>query len=416
MELKNEVESLLRVITAVGLILSLLLPLLAYTVTAGGLGIAPRSIIVNDALRGSEYERTITVFNICNQTLTLSLNASEDAGSWISFYEVDNPATSIETMTLEGENATILLKIKVPEDATNGPHNASILVQTAPPAAGGTGSGVVFGINADLSVEVTGTQILAGVVKSITTRDTEVNYPLRIQVLFQNTGNVIAKPEIKTVITRNGTFVARFSYADTVIKSGATETISMEWETTGMDSGDYVANVTVSLGGEIIAEHELPFKLFPVGTLSRQGNLTEISYTGAPLVGTTVKILASFANTGEIDTRAKFIGEVYVDGNLVDTITSEELLVPVRETVTLIAYLKLEQGSSYTIKGHVLYEGKTTETKELSFAAITKPETEPEITPTSKPFMKIPAYGALGTALALASVSGYLLYRRKRSV
>ena len=404
MGLKNEVKSLLTVIIAVGLILSLLLPLLASTVNAGGIGLAPRKIIVHDALRGSEYERTIMVFNICNTTLTLSLNASGDAGSWISFYEEDNPNTPTETITIEDENATLLLKIKVPEDATNGAHNASILLKSVP-TTGGTGSGVVFGINADVSVEVTGTQILTGIVKYITTRDTEVNYPLRTQVMFQNTGNVIANPEIKTVITKDGAFVDSFIYADTEIKPGITDTISREWDTTGMESGDYVANVTISLDGEILAEQERPFKLLPIGTLSRQGDLTEISYEGLPLVGTTVKILATFVNTGEIDTRAKFIGEVYVDGNLIDTISSEELLVPVRETETLTAYLKIEKGSSYVIKGQALYEGKTTETKELSFDVGTEPESKPSI----------PGFGIIETiASTVVAIALIILFVRKR--
>lgn len=167
------------------------------------------------------------------------------------------------------------------------------------------------------------------------------------------------------------------------------------------------------MGGEVLATKDLQFKLLPVGTLSRQGNLTGISYEGKPSVGKTLKILATFVNTGEIDTKEKFIGEVYVDGELVDTISSEELLVPVRETGTLTAYLKIENDGSYMIKGHAVYEGKRTETKELSFVVETKSESVTEPTPKSKP--SIPGFGAIGAAIAIASIMGYLIHRRRKS-
>ena len=41
--------------------------------------------------------------------------------------------------------------------------------------------------------------------------------------------------------------------------------------------------------------------------------------------------------------------------------------MPVGETTNLTAYLKIETPGNYVIKGHALYDGKTTDTKELSF-------------------------------------------------
>jgi len=101
--------------------------------------------------------------------------------------------------------------------------------------------------------------------------------------------------------------------------------------------------------------------------LTRHGNLTSITYESEPAVGAVTKILATFVNTGGIDTMTRFTGEVYVDGNLVGTVESNELLVPIGASETLTSYLTIESTGKYAVKGHVEYEGRTTDTKELLF-------------------------------------------------
>jgi len=59
-------------------------------------------------------------------------------------------------------------------------------------------------------IEVTGTQVITGNVNDILADDVEVGYPLRLIVIFQNTGNVAAAPLIEATITYNGEDVASF--------------------------------------------------------------------------------------------------------------------------------------------------------------------------------------------------------------
>jgi hypothetical protein len=168
-------------------------------------------------------------------------------------------------------------------------------------------------------------------------------------------------------ISRDGAVVVSVTYSDKEVATNRKEIIPVEWDTAESKSGDYVAKVSVLLGPEVLETKDLPFKLFPPGALTRQGNLTSTTWEGAPAVGAVTKILATFVNTGGIDTMAKFTGEVYVDGNLVGTIESNELLVPIGASETLTSYLTVESPGSYVIKGHVEYEGRTTDTEELSF-------------------------------------------------
>jgi hypothetical protein len=391
-----------------------IIPLLSSNVGAlMGLGVSPSELEIHNALRGGECEKTVTIFNTGDDAGNFSLSAEGEIKEWIHFYDMNEPTMPITNIGIQGgDKALILVKFRIPEDAASRNYTSRINIQSIPKDIGVEGSGQTMKVQMSVNVllEVTGTQILAGVVKSITTGDTEVNHPLRINIEFKNTGNVVAKPEIAVKITKDETMVDEFTHSETGVKVESKELIPVEWDTIGKESGDYEANVTVSLGGEILAIKELQFKLLPVGTLSRQGNLADISYEGKPSVGKTLKILATFRNTGEIDTKANFIGEMYVDGDLIDTIESKELLVPVRETGILTAYLKIEKDGIYTVKGHAVYEGKTTETKELSFDV---GRTDSEPTPKSKP--SIPGFGAIGAAIAIASVMGYLIHRRRRS-
>jgi len=382
-------------------LIALVLLMFPSTVSAAKLAIAPSELKITDALRGGEYERTVAVFADENANITFRIEGV--AREWISLYKLDNLTTPVEKISIGEEGRSyILVRVKVPLDISNGIYAATVNAETVPVEIENVEAGVVLRAKMSITIEVTGTQVLAGVVEYITTSDTEVNFPLRIRVKFRNTGNVIAKPEINTAITKNGTFIDNFTHADTEIKVGAADIISVEWDTTGKENGDYVANVTVSLGGEVLAAENLQFKLLPTGTLSRRGELTELKYEGEPLVGRTIKILATFRNTGEIDTRAKLVGEVYVDDEFTDAVASEELSVPTGETAALTAYLKIERPGSYVIKGHVIYDGKTTDAEELSF----------EVGDGSKSTIFL---GATVAAIMIASVTGYMITIRKKA-
>lgn len=342
--------------------------LLPSNASAQGMGVAPAKFEINNALRGGEYERPMIVYNLYSEESDFVLSSGDEMSGWISFYKLNDPNTPISGITIPGEaNANILVKFNIPQDAPNGVHTSKIWVETTPTQQGQGGIVVPIKISIDVEIEVTGTQILTGEVKSITVSDTEINYLLRIEVEFQNTGNVVAKPQIDVNITKEGEHIDSFSYSETEVMVEDREVIPVEWDTTGRESGDYVANVSVSLGGNVLTAQSLPFKILPTGTLTRWGELTDLSYEGRLAIETVVKITATLQNTGEIDTFAKLICEVYKDDVLIDTIDSEQMLIPVKEEGLLKAYLKLHDNGHYNIKGYVVYDGKVTETKEVSF-------------------------------------------------
>ncbi len=93
-----------------------------------------------------------------------------------------------------------------------------------------------------------------------------------------------------------------------------------------------MANVAVSLGEELLATKDLPFKVLLFGSLTRRGVLQSLTIEGEPFVNSFIKVHANFENTGEIDTMAKFKGEIYHEGMLLDVLESDEMFIEVGET------------------------------------------------------------------------------------
>jgi hypothetical protein len=357
----------------IGLILVLLMLVVAVNAGAAGFGVGPLNLEITDALRGEEYQETVfgkyTAAASESQQCLLELSAGGDISEWISFYNPSDPTTPIESMSASaGEWTYIMVKFNIPGDAPIGAATGTIHVRTAPPENGTEGEITVsLQGTVDVNLTVTGTRILAGVVDRVTAQDTEAGSPLRIEVHFINTGNVAATPQIDVEITKDDAAIDSFTFAETKVNSGKSEAVLVEWDTNGEGLGDYSAHVDISLDEEVIATDELDFAILPVGTLTRAGVFENLSLQGEAKLGTLTKVQATFFNTGRIDTKAKFIGELYCDNELIDTLESEEALVLVEQREILTSYVMPEEEGDYDVKGYINYEGKRTEVKEISF-------------------------------------------------
>jgi hypothetical protein len=367
---------IVRAMAVVGSAMAAVLLALVIFGSAGaqGIGVAPAMIELDDALRGGEYTSLVTVFNREESDLVAEVTGAGEAGQWASLHPLDDETVTLDSVAVPANSQTrVLLRITVPPDAPNGPHEGSINLQTIPPESEGDGSGagVAVGVSVALKVDVTGTQNLAGEILDMSTDDVEVGYPLRIRATFHNTGNVKAQPDIRLQVKDSlGAVVAEAGYANTTVDPAQTQAIQSEWDTTGAQTGDYVAGVSVFLGDEAIDARDLPFKILPPGTLTRQGDLESLTLENEPYANGVAKIVATFRNTGQIDTRATFLGEVYHNSALIDTVSSQELLVEPRQSIALDAFADVGEPGTYTVKGKVNYEGKETEVKELAFAVI----------------------------------------------
>jgi len=355
------------------IILLILLTLFAMVqpAVAIGIGIAPAEINFNNALKGSEYESSITIFNTDSEATNFSLEATGNITDWVSFYNLNDYDNTISSVKIPGnDKVAVVIRIMVPFDAANANYSGSLYVRSIPDTtdkAGETGQSLIIGASTKVMIAVTGDQIIDGNVLGIFTENTEPGYPLKITTRFQNTGNVVVNPKIVVTILQDNNIINSFSHETTSVKPGITQPIIAEWMTTAANiPADYTANIDVLLNGNIIKSDNLSFKILPVGTLTKSGNLTNIYVDGEPAVGNIVKVRGYFKNTGQIETQAKFSAEVYVDNKLTDTISSDELTAPKNEETVLISYLKITEPGDYLIKGKVIYSGKETPVKEVS--------------------------------------------------
>lgn len=395
------------VITLISLLLLWLFPAPA---AAGGLGVTPPTLELTDALKGDEYQRTVRLFNTMEEPTNLSLSTSGDISQWVTFYDQGDLTTPIENIAVPSkENASVLVRFSIPDDAANGTYSGSLHAETGPLGEEG-GQSIRLRTSVTVTISVTGTQVLRGTVNQIEARYTEIGLPLCIEVTFANTGNVVAQPDISVTITRDNKSVAQFSHGETAVAVDSQQIIKLEWDTSGSEAGDYLAAVDVSLGGSSITTKKLPFKILPRGSLTGDGKLLSLDYEGQPATNTVTKIQGTFQNTGPVETRAKFIAEIYRDGNLVDALQSEESVIPAGKQGTLTSYFKPDQPGSYSVKGHVIYEGKKTGEKEVSFTVAGNGGTE-----AGQPFnLAVPA--VIGVIGILIIVIIYILLRARQQV
>jgi hypothetical protein len=297
----------------------------------------------------------------------------------------------------------VYARLSIPSDVANGDYNGTVLVLADVSQAGDAGSGVSIGAQIDIEVSATGTQKLSASVVDVNTTDTEEGQPLQIKAVIDNTGNVQVTPQATVSVTGTVEVAASVIDADPV-PADETRTALFQWDTARTPPGDYVAHVAIAATGLDLGKRDLPFRIVPRGTLTRDGRLEELKLVNSPTKGAPARIEADFVNTGQIESRATFVGEFSRDGKLIQAIQSPERLVPQGERATIDIFVDIPDTGSYTLKGKVNFEGKESATKELTFEV-----------KSSGGGSNLATVGAAGGgAIALAAVVGFTFVWRKR--
>jgi len=367
--MKYQIKTIISLLSLFGIIVS------ATTVQGAILGVGPNYIILKDALRGVEpYQEILFIYNEDNENHTIKLNPTGEVRSWTTFYEYSNTTKPINsTFVRNNSYKMIICKILIPGDTSNGVYNGTIEVSakaTQVNASTQNTSQVELILPILVSINVTGKQNVNLSVVETRVDEVEINFPSQIYIKFKNEGNVRASPNVEVLITKDGRYIDEISsttHSFPDILPGTIKTYTMDWNTTGKISGNYNANITITLGNNVIYQDNIDFQLFPPGTFTRNGTLLSIAYEGDLKKGAVLKIIATFVNTGEVDTTAKFLGEVYRDGQLIETLESVEKTVRKFQEKPFESYLTLAEDGRYQVRGHILYEGSESNTKELTF-------------------------------------------------
>lgn len=341
-------------------------------VAQGGFGVFPTTLNFKDTVRGSEYFQSIGIINSSDSDRSFSLEADGEISQWVSFVANQDRTSSLKSITTPGNSeGRALVRLQVPEDAANGSYRgvARIIRMSQQSSQEGTGSSIRVGAEIDITVKVIGTEEISGSLVEVTVMDIELGSALRLNTIVHNSGNVRAKPEITLeILDDEGSVEGQVKFPhEQVIFSNEVGEVAHTWDAASLEVGDYVARVSVAFEELDLGTREVKFSILPPGTLTRKGELKRLVLEIAPDPGGLAKFKAFFLNTGEIDTRAKFIGELLQGERLINVVTSEEILVPIGEQAALDVFVRVGDGGEYTLRGKTNYEGKETEVKELNF-------------------------------------------------
>ncbi len=337
--------------------------------TQRGIGVGPNKIDIDSAVRNATYQQTVYVYNQNDGNNTILLDSRGDTKNWVKFYEKNNLTTPINsTFIKKRDDKGIVMTITIPSNASNKEYNGTIIVSSRPTDVNveGNYTEVILNLPIEIFIKVVGEQNIDAEVKSIDIGKSEVNYPCPIRIVFKNTGNVVARPKTEITLTRDGAYVEKISAISPNIQPTNMYQQNIMWNTSGKFAGEYNAHFNITLEDKTIKETNISFELFPAGTFKTNGTLLDLTYEGDIEVGNLIKIIASFRNRGEIETTAKFVGEVYKNQEFIDKIESAEFTINRYSTQDLEAYYRIEQEGKYIIKGYVLFSpGRKTNTIDL---------------------------------------------------
>jgi len=341
---------------------------------ASSIGVSPSTLSFDNALRGGEYRASISVFTDSSTPSTFSIDKKGDVASWLSFFDANDPSEA-EVSSLvapaKGTDGLIGVKVTVPAPTPNGSYTGSITVYSDINKGGSSAGPVNVGAEVSVTVDVTGTQIVSGTMvdASLATAQIEVGQAARFAAQIQNTGNVDLAADVSVVVQAKGSDVDLLSADPQPIRPSEMGKLVATWDTHRFEVGDYTAKITATAGPVPIGERTVNFRLVPEGTLRRNGELRSLKVTTPPNVGGAAKVVAEFANTGEIDADATFQGELWRDGKLVGDVASKSLLIDPGTLGELSFVVPTPESGDYKVTGLVNFSGKETSSRELTFRA-----------------------------------------------
>ncbi len=334
-----------------------------------GLGVGPSELEIDNAARGGMYDKTIFVFNGNDEDSIFELGTTEEIAGWVSFHNQQNLEDAISQVNIPAKKTVSLTaRFTIPTDAAEPVYQAKLLVRSIPSGQEQTsGNEVLMQMPINVTIKIGGTATIAGTVSAVTAKSSEVGLPLNIAVDFTNGSNIEIAPTIIAQILKGDNQVAQITHSSTRVEPGGNKIITVFWDTSGQAEGTYLVKVEVTLARKTIASQELIVQLQPPGSIPITGEFTGLTYEGFPAVGAITKIIGSFKNSSSVSVRARLIAEIYASDTMVESARTDEVMISEGQEGVLVTYYKPDKPGTYSIKAQVMFGGKSSEFKELTF-------------------------------------------------
>ncbi len=336
-----------------------------------GIGVYPSALGFSDTLRGREYYGTVGVINGGPSEQKYRFETTGATAPWLTFVGADRTTPIQEVDVPARDRAQVIVKALVPPDIPNGDYGGIIRVLTTATIRSGaesSGAGVILGAEVVVVLAVTGTQKIDGQFIDAGASDVESGYPLRIQSQLANTGNVQVTATINVdILDAAGNPVDHITSSDQVLYPNDKKAIVTEWDTTGRTLGDRIGRVSIKFGDLDLGTKDVRFNIVPAGTYTRRGELDDVRLVNKPRAGDYAKLVAVFKNTGQIETKGKFVGELYLGDRLIEQLTSTEQLLLPGGAGDLDLLVRVPEDGRYRVTGKINYEGRETDVRDYTF-------------------------------------------------
>ena len=233
-------------------------------------------IVIENALRGNEYQETLIIVNTDNENISVNFSGTEDIAGWVKFYLPEDMENQIENTNIApSSNKNVTAIFTIPEDAPNGIYKGIVnATKKAPEMSAEEGSSVSIAqaIGREATITVGGEEKIGLQVSVIPdSYDIKTNQPLNIRFIFDNLGNISLHPQIDLKIKDiDGKVVynAIYPYPEnepSVRPNAQYEIPSISVPTNGLANGKYRADINFLHNNSIIFEKGFGFNISAKG-------------------------------------------------------------------------------------------------------------------------------------------------------
>ncbi len=347
------------------LLLIILLPVPALAV---GVGVFPQTLEFGEVLRGARLTRSLGVINDSDEPRILTFGSTGAVGPWLT---ASRPTDGRVLEALEmapGERASVNITMVVPDEVSNGSVSGELRVVSNPtPDNTQDGAEVGVGVVVPVNASVTGTQNLAGRIVEFFLSEVEAGLPLIGTVTITNESNVTIQPDVSMEVFFDSESVGIVEVETLALATGESGTFVAEWPTSGQPEGDYTARVEASLSDLRLEPRIADFTLLPSGSLSRSGELQTLELDNLPGPGGIAVVNATVVNDGQVETKVRFIGDLRLEGLVVQPVGSLDRRILPDESVVIQLFMDVEREGIYTLSGRADFDGVQSEVRSLTF-------------------------------------------------
>lgn len=236
-------------------------------------------IVIKNAVRGNEYQKTMTVINTEKKNVKITFSAEGQIGKWAKFYALDNYTTALNYVDMKsGEARAVNVVFVIPSDTPNGTYKGFVSALLKPDSSSvqeGSSTSVSQKIDREVTIEIGGKEVVSFDVSVIPkSYDLQKNEILSIRFIYDNKGNVSITPQAQLRITPlldnsntgeksvQAVYNTIYPYPENqpAVKAGAIHEISaVEIPTSNFIKGKYVVDMSFMEKGKIISEKKFVF-------------------------------------------------------------------------------------------------------------------------------------------------------------